>query len=118
VSERVYAIARESAGKCLDARWPVICDAVFDRRADREALAQVATQRAAAFKGFWLEAPAETLTARVSARTGDPSDANVDVLHAQQARLAASAEAMEWTPLDASRSPQDTATQIKATLKT
>lgn len=117
VSERVYALAREGAGRCLAAGWPVICDAVFDRRADRDALANTAHERAAPFLGVWLEAPAETLMTRVAARTGDPSDANVDVLHAQQAKLAASGEAMNWMTLDASAAPETTAARIAGGLE-
>ncbi|MBX9758204.1 MAG: AAA family ATPase, partial [Beijerinckiaceae bacterium] len=118
VSERVYARARAGAGKCLDAGWPVICDAVFDRRADRDALAHVAQECVAPFLGVWLEAPAQTLAARVAARTGDPSDATVDVLQAQQAKLAASGEAMDWTRLDATAPPEATAARIRDALET
>ena len=106
VSERVYAIARENAARCLDVRWPIICDAVFDRRADRDALAKVAAQHDAPFLGVWLEAPVATLSARVAARTGDPSDATLDVLQAQEKKLAASGEPIEWTRLDASAAPR------------
>lgn len=101
VSERVYAQAREAAGACLDAGWPAICDAVFDRAADREALARVSRDRDVPMFGFWLEAPGDVLATRIAARTGDPSDANVEVLRAQQAKLAASGETLAWTRLDA-----------------
>ncbi|MDB5571824.1 MAG: aminoglycoside phosphotransferase [Hyphomicrobiales bacterium] len=101
MSERVYASVREEAGRCLDAGWPVVADAVFDREADRLALEAVASQRRAPFAGYWLDAPAGILESRVAARVNDPSDANVAVLQAQAARLREAREPMGWTSLDA-----------------
>lgn len=116
VSSRVYAIAREQAGLCLDAGWPVICDAVFDRGADREALSDVAANHGAPFHGFWLDTSGETLAARVAARTGDPSDVTVDVLRAQQAKIAASGESIDWTRMDASDPANKTSQRIRNAL--
>ena len=113
VSQRVYASAREQAGACLHAGWPVVCDAVFDRAEDRMALRDVAASRRMPFHGFWLEAAEATLAARVAARSGDPSDATVEVLRAQQAKLAAAGEAIEWTRLDASRPADETAKAVR-----
>lgn len=113
VSQRVYASARAQAAACLDAGWPVICEAVFDRAEDRAALAAVAAGRNAPFHGFWLDATDATLAARVAARTGDPSDATVDVLRAQQAKLAASGEEIDWTRLDAAPLPGETARRMR-----
>lgn len=112
VSERVYEQAREMAGACLDAGWPAICDAVFDRAADREALERIVRDRNIQMFGFWLEAPGDVLAMRVAARTGDPSDANVEVLRAQQAKLAASSETLQWTRLDATAPVHVNATRI------
>ncbi|MDP2357223.1 MAG: AAA family ATPase [Beijerinckiaceae bacterium] len=114
VSQRVYASVREQAGRCLKAGWPVICDAVFDRRADRDALKEIAALHGAPFHGYWLEAPAQTLDARIRARTGDPSDATPDVMRAQEEKLRASREAMDWTSLDASVDTQETVERICA----
>ncbi len=114
VSQRVYASAREQAGRCLKAGWPVICDAVFDRRTDRDALKEVAALHGASFHGYWLEAPAQMLDARIRARTGDPSDATPDVMRAQEEKLRASGEVMDWTPLDASAKTQETVERVCA----
>lgn len=116
VSQRVYAIVREQARACLDARWPVICDAVFDRRADREALLDVVASLGVPFHGFWLEAPQETLAARIAARTGDPSDATVEVLRAQAAKLTASGEEIDWLPLEAAGPADETARRMFAAI--
>jgi aminoglycoside phosphotransferase family enzyme/predicted kinase len=116
VSQEVYARAREEAARCLRLGWPVICDAVFDRHADREELRKVALGAGARFHGFWLSARDDTLAGRVAARTGDPSDATVEVLRAQQAKLAASAEAIEWTTCDAAAPVNETAQIMRAAL--
>jgi aminoglycoside phosphotransferase family enzyme/predicted kinase len=116
VSQRVYARAREEAARCLRVGWHVICDAVFDRHADREELKKVALGAGAPFHGFWLSAPGDTLARRVSARAGDPSDATVEVLQAQEAKLAASGETIDWTVCDASAHVNETAQIIRAAL--
>ena len=114
VSQRVYASVREQAGRCLKAGWPVICDAVFDRRTDRDALKEIAALHGAPFHGYWLEAPAQMLDARIRARTGDPSDATPDVMRAQEEKLRASGEIMDWTRLDASAKTQETVKRVCA----
>ncbi len=113
VSEQVYAIARERSRLCLEAGWPVICDAVFDRAADRAALGRIAAECNAPFHGFWLEASGDVLAARVAARTGDPSDATVDVLQAQQKKLSASGESLDWIRLDASSPASESAKRVR-----
>jgi predicted kinase len=116
VSEQVYAIARKQAAQCLTQGWPVIADAVFDRPEDRVALERVAAEAGATFIGVWLDAPHAALAARVCARTGDPSDATVDVLLQQKAKLATRSEPMTWVRMDATQPPQDTAAAIAAQL--
>ena len=54
----------------------VIADATFMNPALRDAVAACG----APFLGIWLDAPPDTLTRRVAARTGDASDATVSVL--------------------------------------
>jgi aminoglycoside phosphotransferase family enzyme/predicted kinase len=105
ISARVYALMRELAAKCLDAGWPVIVDAVFDREEDRAAIQELAAARGLPFSGFWLQAPLQILQERVAARVNDPSDADVAVLNAQAARLAGQAQtqAQTWRELDASQ---------------
>ncbi len=117
VSERVYAIARERARMCLEAGWPVICDAVFDRAADRAALGRIAAECHTPFHGVWLEASGDVLAARVSARAGDPSDATVDVLQAQQRKLAASGESLDWIRLDACSPASENAKRVRENLR-
>lgn len=84
VSTAVYADMRERAAALLAAGVAVIADAVHARPDERDAIAAVAADASVAFQGFWLDLPAERLAARVAARHGDPSDATVDVVAAQQ----------------------------------
>jgi aminoglycoside phosphotransferase family enzyme/predicted kinase len=102
-SQRVYDRMLEEARVALDAGWPVILDAAFLKREERAAAAALADAAGTAFKGLWLEAPAEVLRARVSGRTGDASDADVAVLENQ---LAKDLGSIDWTRVDAT-APQD-----------
>jgi aminoglycoside phosphotransferase family enzyme/predicted kinase len=83
ISERVYAIQSEEAGAILRNGHAVIADAVFDRRSDRKKIEQCAAVASVPFVGLWLDAPMDTLLARVDARRGDPSDATTEIVRAQ-----------------------------------
>jgi aminoglycoside phosphotransferase family enzyme/predicted kinase len=60
----------------------VIADATFLDLAHRSLIEAAATRVGAPFLGVWLTAPVPMLEQRVAARTGDASDATVEVLHA------------------------------------
>ncbi len=84
--ERTYREMFATARRVLAAGWTVILDATFlnpDRRGEAEALAAEAR---VPFEGLWLEAPPEVLRARLAARRGDASDADLAVLERQLAR--------------------------------
>jgi uncharacterized protein len=100
VSEQVYAILRQEAGRALHVGSAVIADAVFDRPQEREKLEQLAVGSHIPFTGYWLQAPMEVLTSRVAARQKDPSDATADVVHMQAARDCGE---IDWVRLDASQ---------------
>jgi aminoglycoside phosphotransferase family enzyme/predicted kinase len=84
VSTAVYAAMRERAAVLLAAGVAVVADAVHARRDERDAIAAVAAKAQVPFVGIWLDLPAERLAARVASRQGDPSDATVAVVAAQQ----------------------------------
>jgi predicted kinase len=88
----------EIAEGALTQGGAVVVDAVFDRRIDRERIAEIARGAGVPFCGLWLQAPEQMLVQRVVARRGDPSDATPDVVMAQVARQGA---AMEWTRIPA-----------------
>jgi len=90
----VHAALFDAARLALQAGVSVILDATFrdlQRRAQALALHPGAV-------GLWLDAPAEVLRSRVSARTNDASDADLAVLERQ---LASHAAAPEWRRIDA-----------------
>ena len=86
VSDQVYAITFRAAGRALDQGHSVIVDAVFSKREERDAIAEVAAAHGCRFLGLWLEAPAEELIHRVETRRGDASDATAEVVSRQLAQ--------------------------------
>ncbi len=96
VSERTYGEMARIAGNAIAQGHAAIADAVFDRQAARERVAEVAQRVGVPFRGLWLEAPERVLVERVAARRGDPSDATPDIVMHQLARKGA---ASEWTKL-------------------
>ena len=85
-SERVYGAMLAAAREALAAGWPAVLDAAFLRPEERAAAEALAKAAGVGFEGVWLDAPPETLRARVGARKDDASDADLQVLEAQLAR--------------------------------
>lgn len=108
---RVYAGLRLEARLALDAGHAVVCDATFTDAAERDAIARVADDAAVPFTGLWLDAPVEVLEARVQARHGDASDADVAVVRAQPATPPAG-----WRVVDASGDAAATLSAARAAL--
>ncbi len=101
ITARVYARLRELAAVALHAGHSVIVDAVNARREERDALGELAARAHVQFSGLWLDAPTETLMARVDARGNDASDATASVVGEQAAR---DLGRLDWMRLDSSRS--------------
>ncbi len=101
VSAIVYRTLAERMTLLVRAGRSVVVDAVFTDPSDRAAL-EATVGDAVPFTGLWLEAPADVLADRVARRTGDPSDADVEVLRRQ---LAQPAGDISWTRVDASGDP-------------
>ncbi|HEV2300753.1 MAG TPA: AAA family ATPase [Stellaceae bacterium] len=97
-SRRVYAALCGKAAAALAAGHSVILDAVALLPEERAQFAEVARRAAAPFTGIWLEAPAETMAARIRARHADASDATEAVLALQ---LAQDPGPIDWPVLDA-----------------
>ncbi|MBB4304113.1 hypothetical protein GGD81_003169 [Rhodobium orientis] len=99
VTHEVYHRIIAKARTALAAGQSVVLDAVFSMPAERAAAERIADAVEVPFTGLWLEAPAETLFARVEARTGDASDADVSVVKRQ---LTYDLGTITWARVDAS----------------
>ena len=102
----VFAEMFETAGRLLRAGRSVILDATFLAAELRARAEAAATAAGVPFAGIWLDAPLETLEARIAGRQGDASDADVAVLRAQMAR---DEGPMSWTRMDATAPAETTA---------
>jgi uncharacterized protein len=83
---QTYEAMFESADDHLACGSAVIFDAVFTSRSERDVAEALATRDRVPFTGLWLEAPERDRIARVSARTGDASDATAQVVRDQSRR--------------------------------
>ena len=106
---------RERARLVLAAGHSVIVDAVFAEAGEREAIAEVAADLGAEFRGLWLEADPEKLVARVAARHKDASDATPDTVRAQL-QSAVGDLSSAWTVVDAGGTPPETLRRATAAL--
>lgn len=86
---RVYEALCREADRLLAAGFSVIADATFLDPAERAAIQAVADRRQVPFAHIWLDAPDAVLMSRLSARTGDASDATPAVLEHQRREAAA-----------------------------
>ena len=112
-SRQVYARMLDQAEQVLLARHSVIIDATFLAEADRLAVGRLAARSGVSFDGIWLSSDTATLERRVSARTKDASDADVDVLHAQIRRRT---EPSTWTEIDAGGTPEQVVRRVEKRL--
>jgi aminoglycoside phosphotransferase family enzyme/predicted kinase len=99
-TQRVYAAAAERCGRVVDGGYTAIADAVFGRPAQCRAIEAFAQRQGVPFVGIWLEAPRDLLVQRVTARTGDLSDADAGVVARQVAETTPPAN---WLRVDAAR---------------
>jgi predicted kinase len=113
VSTRVYRELAERARVILSAGHAVVADAVFSDGHHSQALEALAAELGVPFTGVWLHAPLPTLLARVTARRGDASDADADVVRHQWATQPA---APHWTQVDASGTTDEVVHNTRAVL--
>jgi aminoglycoside phosphotransferase family enzyme/predicted kinase len=98
-SDVVYAALEAAAAAVLDGGHAAIADAVFLAPAERARIEAIAAHAGAPFRGLWLEAPLAVLEARLAARQGDASDADLAVLRQTAAR---DPGPIAWNRVDAS----------------
>jgi aminoglycoside phosphotransferase family enzyme/predicted kinase len=77
---RTYAHLLATARALLRAGWPVILDAAFLRRDERDAARQVASELRVPFSILLCQAAPAVLRQRLASRTGDASEADAAVL--------------------------------------
>jgi aminoglycoside phosphotransferase family enzyme/predicted kinase len=85
-TERTYRRLAELAGELLDAGWPVVVDATFTARWQRNLLRDTARGRGVEFRILDFPVPVATLRERIVARArtgGDASEADLGVLQHQ-----------------------------------
>jgi predicted kinase len=105
VSAQVYGDLRDRAAVALRAGYSAVIDAVALREEERRSFAAVAAAAGIPFIGLWLDAPAQTMMARLGARRGDASDASREVLGHQ---LSLGPGVLDWSRIDAGGDPDAT----------
>jgi uncharacterized protein len=114
VSEQVYRIIVDKAARVARAGHSVIVDAVFARAEERQALETAAAAAGVEFHGLFLVADLATRLQRVSARTGDASDADAEVARKQEEFVTGP---ITWSRVDAAGSPAQTHANARAPIK-
>jgi aminoglycoside phosphotransferase family enzyme/predicted kinase len=109
VTDKVYTALETCAASLLHAGHSVVIDAVSARPEERADIAELARKAGATFTGIWLQAPEETLIARLESRGIDASDATPDVL---QRQLSYDLGPMDWIRIDAGRPPDKVAKAV------
>jgi len=113
VSTEVFERLAARAEVLLEAGRTVIADGVFGQGWQRQRIAAAAAARGAPFAGFWLEAAQAILEDRVAGRTGDASDADVEVVRAQAAM---DTSRIDWRRIDAAGGAAGVAATIRQAL--
>lgn len=104
--QAVYAALFDEAKRVLATGTSVIVDGVFADPDERAAVTAIAAAARVPLSGLWLEAPPDVLRARVSARTGDASDADIAVVNRQLGYELG--DLAPWHVIDASGTMDDT----------
>jgi predicted kinase len=109
-TRKVYAALTGKARRVIAAGHSAIVDAVFAAPEERAAIAEVGGDR---FRSMFLMTDLATRFARVGARRGDASDADVNVVQRQESYVLG---ALDWPRVDAASTPEDTLRHARATL--
>ena len=113
--QKVAQAMLDQAAAALAAGQAVILDAVHSLPASRAAAEALARRAGVVFDGFWLDAPAAALEARIAARRDDASDATVEVVRRQLAGGPLTDHG--WRALDAAGDADAVLAQARAVLE-
>lgn len=113
IYDRMFA----RAATLLAAGRSVILDGTFLDEAQRTAAVELASRAGVTFHGLWLTAPERVLLERVTARQGDASDADAEVVRAQLGLAGGTPAPQHWTTIDAEGAPQKTRAAARAALE-
>jgi predicted kinase len=113
-SAATYRAIFQRANAALKAGHSVILDAVFAREDERKAAEEMAESANARFTGLWLAAAPAVLKSRVTARSGDASDADAAVVEKQ---LGYQPGEIRWKKVDASGSLAASETLVRQILQ-
>jgi hypothetical protein len=110
VTDRIYAVLNEKAGRVARAGHCAVADAVFAKPQERAALETTAAAAGADFHGLFLVADLPTRLARVSGRGPDASDADAAVAQHQEDFAIGD---VTWEIIDAAGAPEETLAQAR-----
>jgi predicted kinase len=110
----IYDRIIQRARDILKTGHSVLIDATFLAPDDREKATAVATSTGVTLHRFWLDAPLDMMVDRVTARRGDASDADADVVRAQ---YSGAARPDDWHCISAAGTVFETVAQIQAVLQ-
>jgi len=113
MSEVIYKILTDRAEQILSQGHSVILDAVFAKPSERLAAAAIARKFDLPFAGLFLVSDLATRTRRVGQRSGDASDATVDLVKHQEEYDIGS---LDWHTIDASGTPEQTLQRSRVAL--
>jgi len=111
VTEEIYEILVQRAGRVLAQGHSVVVDAVFAHEAERAAVRDAARRQNVRFFGLFLIADLATRLSRVGRRERDASDATPGIAGLQESY---NIGVVDWAVIDATGTPEQTLKQCES----
>ena len=113
--KKVYRLMRLQAKYVIAAGYPVIFDALFYNREERQNIERFATKMKVPFEGFWMNAPMKTRLERVQTRQHNPSDVKDE--QALQKQLVQNTGVIWWRVINTDMPKDQTIAKVQKSLK-